>query len=210
MDLCGWGDSDEDLLFARDTSISGQVVQQRQLRIRAQETALEGIANSELRRLLAHNKTFDCVDNKVGDSVLFYNASQKKGNPRRRGPATVPDIDESGAVLKFQSQTFKVARYCVRRKLEEKDLPQGSAAGDSQLNIEWGMSTPLVLPSQDGGTLGIGRSKNIGARDLVNGFDKGGARRGYDGDLRSAPPPGRSSSYELGFCRSRARCRAVG
>ena len=60
------------------------------------------------------------------------------------------DIDESGAALKFQSQTFKVARYCVRRKLEETDLPQGSAAGDSQLNFDWEMSQPLVLPSQGG------------------------------------------------------------
>ena len=35
-----------------------------------------------------------------------------------------------------------MARYCVRRKLEEKDLPQSSAAGDPPL--------PLVLPSQEG------------------------------------------------------------
>ena len=35
MDLYGWDDTDEDLLFARDTSISGQFVQQWQLRIRA-------------------------------------------------------------------------------------------------------------------------------------------------------------------------------
>ena len=36
MDLYGWDDSDDDLLFAQDTSISGQFVQQWQLRIRAQ------------------------------------------------------------------------------------------------------------------------------------------------------------------------------
>ena len=40
MDLYGWGDSDEDLLSAQDTSISGQFVQQWQLRIRAQEAGL--------------------------------------------------------------------------------------------------------------------------------------------------------------------------
>ena len=137
-------------MFAQDTSISGQFAQQRQLRIRAQGAARKEIANSKLRRLLAYNKTFDCVDVKVGDSVLFYKAPQKKSNPRRRGPATILDIDESGVALKFQSQTFKVARYCVRRKLDEKDLPQGSAAGDSQLNIDWEMSKPLVRPSQDG------------------------------------------------------------
>ena len=50
----------------------------------------------------------------------------------------------------MQSQTFKVARYCVRRKLEEKDPPQCSAAGDPPLPIDWEMSKPLVLPSQEG------------------------------------------------------------
>ena len=55
------GDSDDDLLFAQDTSISGQFVHQWQLRIRAQEAALKEIANSKLRRPLAYNKTFDSV-----------------------------------------------------------------------------------------------------------------------------------------------------
>ena len=74
MDLYGWDDSEDDLLFAQDTSISGQFAQQWQLRIRAQEAALKEIANSKLRRLLAYNKTFDCADIKVGDTVLFYKA----------------------------------------------------------------------------------------------------------------------------------------
>ena len=86
----------------------------------------------------------------MGDFVLFYKAPRKKSNPRWRGPAAILDIDEFGAALKFQSQTFKVARHCVQRKLDKKDLPQGSAAGDSQLNIGWVMSKPLVRPSQDG------------------------------------------------------------
>ena len=111
---------------------------------------MKEIANSKLRRLLARNKTLDCVDIKVGGSVLFYEAPQKKSNPRWRGPAAILDIDESGVVLKFQSQTFKVARYCVRHKLEEEDLPQGSAAGDSQLHLDWEMSKPLILPSREG------------------------------------------------------------
>ena len=147
MDLYGWIDSDEDLLFAQDTSISGQFAQQWQLRIRAQEAALKEIANSKLRRLLAYNETFDCVDIKVGDTVLFYKAPHKKSNPRWRGPAAILDIDESGVTLEFQPQFFKVARYCVRRKLEEKDLPTGKTAGDNQLNFDWEMSQPLVHPT---------------------------------------------------------------
>ena len=71
MDLYGWDDSEDDLLFAQDASISGQFVQQWQLRIRAQEAALKEIANSKLRRLLAYNKTFESVDSKEGDVVLF-------------------------------------------------------------------------------------------------------------------------------------------
>ena len=60
------------------------------------------------------------------------------------------DIEESGVVLKFQSQSFKVARYSVRRKVEAKDLPQGSAAADLPLPIDWEMSKPLTLPPRGG------------------------------------------------------------
>ena len=69
-----------------------------------------------------------------------------KSNPRRRGPAAILDIDESVATLKFQSQTFKVARYCVRRKVEEKDLPQGPAECDNPMNLGWDMPQPLFAP----------------------------------------------------------------
>ena len=49
-----------------------------------------------------------------------------------------------------RSQFFKVARYCGRRKVEAKDLPQGSAAADLPLPIDWEMSKPLTLPPRDG------------------------------------------------------------
>ena len=45
-----------------------------------------------------------------------------KSTPRRRGPAIIMDIDEPGVTVKFQSQTFKVARYCVRKQVEEEDV----------------------------------------------------------------------------------------
>ena len=110
VDLYGWDDSEDDLLFAQDTSVSGQFVQQWKLRMMAQEAALKEIANSKLRRLLAFNKTFNCTDVKVGDSVLFYKAPHRKSHPRWRGPAVVLDIDDTGALVKYQTQTFKVAR----------------------------------------------------------------------------------------------------
>ena len=106
-------------------------------------SALKEIANSKLRRLLAYNITFGCVDIKVGDLVPVYKAPQPKSNPRWRGPAAILDIDESGATLEFQSQYSKVTRYCVRRKVEEKDLPQGPAACDNPMKIGWDMSQPL-------------------------------------------------------------------
>ena len=60
-DLFGWQDGDVDLMFAQDTFLAGQFVQQWKLRMKAQEATLKAIANSKLRRLLAHNKTFNCA-----------------------------------------------------------------------------------------------------------------------------------------------------
>ena len=80
------------------------------------------VANSKLRRILAHNQTFNCTELEVGDMVLFYKATTKKSSPRWRGPAKVLAIDESGVTVYFQSQTFKVARFCVRRRVKESEV----------------------------------------------------------------------------------------
>ena len=66
VDLFGWEGGDEDMLFAQDTSLAGQFVNQRKLRMRAQEATLKEIANSKLRRLLARNQTFNCAEIDVG------------------------------------------------------------------------------------------------------------------------------------------------
>ena len=121
-DLFGWDDSEEDLLFAQDTSLAGQFVNQWKLRMRAQEATLKGVANSKLRRILAHNQTFNCTEVAVGDMVLFYKTPNRKSSPRRRGPAKVSEIDETGVTVYFQSQTFKVARFCVRRRVKESEV----------------------------------------------------------------------------------------
>ena len=60
------------------------------------------------------------TDVRIGDTVLFYTATNRKSAPRWRGPATILDVDEAGAATKFQFQTFQVARYCVREKVEGK------------------------------------------------------------------------------------------
>ena len=79
--------------------------------MRAQEAALKQVADSKLRRLLAYNKSFNCTGINVGDSVLFYKKQNRKRSRRRRGPAKISDVDETGATVAFQSQTSKVARY---------------------------------------------------------------------------------------------------
>ena len=60
----------------------------------------------------------------MGFSVLFYRALNRRGTPRRRGPAKILDIDYARVPVKFQSQTFKAARYCVRKKMGVQDAAE--------------------------------------------------------------------------------------
>ena len=53
VDLFGRDDRDEDLLFARGTSLSGQFAQKWKLRMMAPDAALKKVANGKLRWLLA-------------------------------------------------------------------------------------------------------------------------------------------------------------
>ena len=70
---------------------------------------------------MAKNKSFNCAHVKVGDSAIYYRAVNRK-SARWRGPALIPDIEETAVTAKFQSKTFKVARRCVRRRLDPKDV----------------------------------------------------------------------------------------
>ena len=61
--------------------------------------------------------------------MRFFSTS----SPRRREPAKVLLLGESGAALSFQGQTFKVARHCVRRKVRasvEHEASREDAFGD--------------------------------------------------------------------------------
>ena len=87
-----------------------------------QEAALTDVACSSLRRLLAFNMSFNCTEAKIGDPVLFYEAQSKQSTPRWRGPALILEIGETGVTAKFQSQVFKVARFCARDRGEEKGV----------------------------------------------------------------------------------------
>ena len=101
LDLFCWENKYEDLMFAQDTSFAGQSVQQWKLRMRAQEAALEKIANRKVRRLLAYNRSFNCTDINAGDSVLFFTAHSQRSLPRGTEPAKNLDIGETGATQSF-------------------------------------------------------------------------------------------------------------
>ena len=72
----------------------------------AQEAALKEVANSKLRCLLAYNKSFNCTDVAIGDSVLLHETVTRKSTPSWHGPAGILDPGDAGATVKFRSQTF--------------------------------------------------------------------------------------------------------
>ena len=82
------------------------------------------MANTTLRRLLANNESSKCTDVKIVDTAPCYKTANRESTPRWGGPAKISDIDESGVTVKCQYQTFKVARYCRRKKAEEKDAEE--------------------------------------------------------------------------------------
>ena len=57
----------------------------------------------------------------IGEFSAFFKSANRKSAPRWRGPAMILDIDDAGAQAAFQGQTLKVARYCVRRKVDTRD-----------------------------------------------------------------------------------------
>ena len=82
------------------------------------------MANGNLRRLLAYIKSFNRADVGIGDSVLLHRAANRKSTPLRSDPALIPDTDKTGATVKLQGQTCTVARYCVHKRIEEKDVSE--------------------------------------------------------------------------------------
>ena len=87
-----------------------------------QEAALKKVANRKLRRLLAYNTTFDCAEIEISESALFYKTNNRKSMSKCAGTARIQESGETGVTVRYQSQTFKVARYCVRKKVDEKEL----------------------------------------------------------------------------------------
>ena len=61
----------------------------------------------------------------------------------RRGPAVFLEIDEVGVAVKFQEQTFKVARYCVRERVDPGAAESVEWDPFSGMAVEMDVSPPL-------------------------------------------------------------------
>ena len=79
----------------------------------------------KLRHLLAQNQPFGCTCVEVGASVLFYRVASRTSALQRRRPTVILDPDVTGVSVKFQGQTFKVAHYCMRRRVDPKGVGGG-------------------------------------------------------------------------------------
>ena len=56
-------------------------------------------------------------DTAVVDSAVFYERISRKSVPKRCGPASLLDLDEAGVTDRSCSQTFKIVRCCVRKRM---------------------------------------------------------------------------------------------
>ena len=90
--------------------------------MRAQQAALKKIANSKLRCLLAQKNSFNCANIAITDSVLFEEAQNRRISPRWRVLAKISGVEVAGVKVTFQGPTFKAARHCARKRLDEKDV----------------------------------------------------------------------------------------
>ena len=107
VDLCWREDKDRDSAFAQDTSLSGQSVQHWELRMMAQEAALEEIAYSRIRRRLARSESVACADVNIGDAALPRNA-QGKARRSAEGPGLDTGYRRGG-------RDWKAARFRARK-----------------------------------------------------------------------------------------------
>ena len=104
--------------------IFGQMAQPWKLRTVAREAARKEVANSELRRRLAYDKSSKWTDVRIGGSALFYTAANRKSAPRWGGPIRNLGICDTGVTVTFPSQTFEAARYCVGKKAEGQGVEE--------------------------------------------------------------------------------------
>ena len=110
----------------------------------AQDAMLKEMGNGKLRRILDRNQTFENTDTAVGDPEIFHKQISCKSAPKRRRPAVILDIDATGATVKFQSQSSKIARWCVhKRAATSLDTPVGRNDVEELLREGTALHEPL-------------------------------------------------------------------
>ena len=114
----------------------------------AREAGLKAAARSKHRRVLAKNYFLTCTDVKMGAPALPYKAVSRESAPRWRGLASTLKIDEPGVTVKFQSQTFKTARFC--------ELKKGGGEGYGRGGLERGLGLDGHLGQSFDGRYGGG------------------------------------------------------
>ena len=67
----------------------------------AEQASAGEAANSKLRELMAHIKSFMCTDLQIGDAALLYKVMHQKSTLRWRGLAKILDSDGTGGIRKF-------------------------------------------------------------------------------------------------------------
>ena len=120
----------------------------------AQGAAFGDLARNKLRGLLAYDKSLKSTDVQSGDTTLSYRSANRKSTPRWRGSANFLVIDATWAAVKFQSQTSKVAPYCARKKVEERDVE------DAELDpLHSRMRTAASAPWEHSTQRGMGKRR---------------------------------------------------
>ena len=90
----------------------------------------------KLRRILARDRTSESTGMAVGDSAIFHKRISRQRDPRRRGAACILGIYEKRLTNKFRSQSFKVARDCVRKRMATSpDTPVVGQSAQEVLHV---------------------------------------------------------------------------
>ena len=74
--------------------------------------------------------------------MLHYKAQSRRSSPLWGGPAKILEIDETGVTVSFRTQTFKVARYSVRKRVNETGVTDEKWKNSLQRGGPWMDSLP--------------------------------------------------------------------
>ena len=120
----------------------------------AQEATLKKMANTKPRRISERNRASGRADTAFGDSAIIYEWISRKSPLRRCGPASFLELEETGVTVRFRSQTFKIARCCVCKRMVTSPGARLGGKNSKELCCEMGNANgPLDVqaPRKPGG-----------------------------------------------------------